>query len=83
MENYCRNCLFSDQEKIEMQKSLEEYLSSLSPETKAGERLFEERLKLCTACPDQLDGLCRICGCFVQARAAKQQSYCPAVSRRW
>lgn len=66
-----------------MQKSIEEYLSSLSPETKAGERLFEERLNLCYDCPDQLEGLCRICGCFVKARAAKRQAYCPAVSRRW
>ena len=79
----CRNCLFSEQEKEKMQKSIEDYVNSLSPENKAGEGLFEERLKLCADCPDQREGLCRICGCFVMARAAKKQAYCPAVERRW
>lgn len=75
--------MFSEQEKEKMQKSIEEYLNSLSPETKAVERMFEERLNLCYDCPDYLEGLCRICGCFVKARAAKRQAYCPAVVRRW
>lgn len=66
-----------------MQKSIDEYVNSLSPENKAGERLFKERLKLCEECPDQREGLCRICGCFIMARTAKRQSYCPAVERRW
>jgi len=83
MEKPCRTCLFSSIEREQIQKNIEEYIISLSPEEKAGERLYKERLELCSKCPDCLDGLCRVCGCFVHARAAKARSYCPGIAKKW
>lgn len=83
MERQCRTCLFSSIEKEQIQKNIEEYINSLSPDEKAGERLYKERLKICFECADCFDGLCRICGCFVQARAAKARSYCPGTDKKW
>lgn len=83
MESRCRTCMFSSIEKKQLQKNIDDYINSLSPEEKAGERLYKERLKLCSECPNCFDGLCRICGCFVLARAAKAKTYCPSSDKRW
>lgn len=83
MEKPCRNCLFDSQSRDQFRQNLEEYIKSLSPEEKAGERLYEMRLAKCASCADHLDGLCRKCGCFVMARAAKKRAYCPSPEPKW
>jgi len=83
MERPCRNCLFNSIEREQIEKNIREYIESLSPDEKAGERLYNERLKICFECPNCIDGLCRICGCFVRSRAAKDRSYCPDITKRW
>ena len=47
----------------------------------AGTRDF--RLARCLQCDDLLDGTCRLCGCYVEVRAAKKTMHCPAVPDRW
>ncbi|NLN66456.1 MAG: hypothetical protein GX144_13845 [Clostridiaceae bacterium] len=81
MKHFCRNCLDLDREVF--QKTIEEYVQNLSPDDKAGERLYQTRLQICSACSDCLEGLCRVCGCFVMARAAKKKARCPAVLKKW
>jgi len=83
MERPCRLCLFNSIEREQIERNIREYIESLSPEEKAGERLYNDRLKLCFECPNCIDGLCRICGCFVRARAAKTRSYCPDTPKKW
>lgn len=83
MERSCRTCLFDNFSREQFAQNIQEYIESLSPEEKAGERLYEQRLELCNDCEQCLEGLCRVCGCFVRARAAKKRSYCPAVVRKW
>jgi hypothetical protein len=83
MSSFCRNCFFDDLEEEKIKRNIEEYVESLSPEIKSDEELLKARLALCEECPDFLGGMCRVCGCFVMARAAKKLSYCPAVKKRW
>jgi|BioPla2DNA2_1021312.scaffolds.fasta_scaffold01399_6 hypothetical protein len=83
MDSNCRTCMFSKIEKEQLQKNIEEYIDCLSPEERTGERLYKERLELCLECSNFFNGLCRICGCFVSARAAKIRSYCPGIPKRW
>lgn len=83
MERFCRNCLFDSFSREQLQQNIQDYIQSLSPEDKAGERLYEQRLVICNQCDQCLDGLCRVCGCFVLARAAKNRACCPAFNRKW
>ncbi|WP_274365421.1 DUF6171 family protein [Paenibacillus thermotolerans] len=41
--------------------------------------VYEERLRLCGACPKLLDGhTCALCGCFVKIAAKLKDKSCPA-----
>jgi len=81
MNSHCRNCLFDSFSREQFRQNIEDYIKSLSPEEKADEKLYESRLEKCSECAGYLDGLCRKCGCFVMARAARKRAYCP--DRRW
>lgn len=83
MESHCRNCLFDTFNKDQFEQNIQDYIKSLSPDEKTGERLYQIRLKLCSECSDCIEDLCRICGCFVRARAAKKKAVCPAVCPKW
>ena len=47
------------------------------------QELYEKRLTICRDCPNILEGMCRLCGCFVELRAALKVRKCPDVVRRW
>ena len=51
--------------------------ASGDPEIKADEALYEERLAVCKECDLLLEGMCRICGCYVELRAAIEKNACP------
>jgi hypothetical protein len=76
MESFCRNCLFGSFSREQLTQNIQEDIQSLSPEDKAGERLYKIRLEICSQCEQYLEGLCRVCGCFVMARAAKSKVCC-------
>lgn len=61
----------------EMEKTLLEYVASLPEETRVDDDTYERRLRLCEACSLRVGGMCRVCGCFVRARAAKRGLSCP------
>ena len=58
-----------------------EYVATLPEETKAEELMYRERLAVCEACPRLMNGTCTLCGCYVEARAAKKALACPEA--RW
>lgn len=62
---------------------LEEYISSLDDSIKTEAQEYEKRIQLCTSCEQFLNGMCRMCGCFVKARAAKKHMSCPLNSPKW
>lgn len=53
------------------------YIEALDEEVKASTQQYEKRLEVCDTCEALANGICRFCGCFVIARAAKKNQYCP------
>ena len=81
-QRYCRKCLTRDMiGKEEYFRSLREYIANLDPEIKADEALYEERLAVCKECDLLLEGMCRICGCYVELRAVVAKNICPR--KKW
>ena len=78
----CR-CLLRDAGEAEMAAVIAEYVASLDESIRAAEADYRARLALCQACDQLLNGTCRLCGCYVETRAAKKGLSCPMVPPRW
>lgn len=79
----CRKCLLEQTSEEEYFQKLEEYIANLDEDVKVPQELYEERLTLCGMCPKLSRGMCRLCGCFVELRAALKVRKCPDVHPRW
>lgn len=83
MKIICRKCLLSEMDMSETYKDVLEYIAVLPQEQKVSEEVYSERLALCRECASLNDGVCEICGCYVEARAIKKRMGCPAENSRW
>lgn len=79
----CRRCLAKELPDASYYKNMYEYIRNLDKDIKTAEEDYEQRLAVCKDCDSLLNGMCRICGCFVELRAAVRRNYCPAIVRRW
>lgn len=79
----CRRCLLKDGLDDAYYQSILEYIESLPEADQAGEQLYRERLEHCTACEALVNGMCRLCGCFVEVRAAKRRQHCAKSAEVW
>ena len=78
----CR-CLLAASGQEDMARLVADYLSTLPLEQKVPEETYHARLAQCQACDALHNGTCALCGCYVEARAAKRALGCPDVPRRW
>lgn len=78
----CR-CLLRDAGEAEMAAVIAEYVASLDESIRTPEDVYRERLTICQSCDHLLNGTCRLCGCYVETRAAKRNQGCPMVPARW
>lgn len=68
----------------DMEEELRQYIEHIPAEVRAPDEVYRERLEICSRCPDCISGMCRYCGCFVAARAAKWKLACPNPSeKKW
>ncbi len=80
---FCR-CLLEDLPSgAELAANIRELIEQLPPERRAPEETVRTRLSACLACNHLYDGLCALCGCYVELRAAGQPSRCPDLPDRW
>ena len=79
----CRKCLLNAQSKEEYFAKLDEYIANLDPDVRVDQELYEERLTICGSCMKQTDGMCHLCGCFVELRAALKVRKCPDLPSKW
>ena len=77
----CRCLLQQNHE--DLARLVADYVESLPPESRACEETRRARLSVCLNCPHLADGTCALCGCYVEARAAKRGQTCPDVPPRW
>ena len=78
----CRCLLFEAGEK-DMARAVAEYVASLDDAIRTPEDVYRARLDVCQNCPELMNGTCRLCGCYVETRAAKKGQQCPMVPARW
>ncbi|MDR1531329.1 MAG: DUF6171 family protein [Clostridiales bacterium] len=78
----CRRC-FTEELSREAFNNIREYVQSLDPDLRAPAHTCRLRLAACADCEWLAEGLCRHCGCFVEARAAKRAGTCPDMPSRW
>lgn len=75
---FCKKCLTRDIiDKDDYFRTLQELIKNIPEEKKASKEKYEDRLNTCTECERLMDGLCGACGCYVELRAAKENSSCP------
>ena len=84
MENrICKRCLLKDFDRDEYFRSIYEYIENIPVEQKADPDLYESRIKICRECDHLLNGMCDLCGCFVEVRAAKVMQHCAQCRDKW
>lgn len=79
----CKRCLLNEVFTEEEYKHMQKYIEDIDKFIKAEENEYRQRLDICKSCDNLINGTCRICGCFVEMRAAIKENYCPNVERYW
>lgn len=79
----CRRCLLKDLSDTDYFHSIYEYIENIPPEQKAPDALYKNRLQKCTSCDHLVNGMCALCGCFVEVRAAKVHQHCAKNAEIW
>lgn len=79
---FCRKCMIPDYVE-DKEEFLAVYLGQILPENRTDDAAYDGRLELCMKCEYYLNGMCRLCGCFVAIRAAHKDRHCPASDERW
>lgn len=80
---FCRRCLASEMPDNDYFKNMYEYIAGLDEEIKVSDETYQTRLSTCKQCDNLLNGICRVCGCFVEMRAAIAKNKCPAITSKW
>ena len=80
----CRRCLLEDMpSQAELAKSVRELIELMPEEQRALPEATQRRLSACRECDHLIEGMCALCGCYVELRAAKKKMRCPDVPGRW
>ena len=82
MNRECKKCLLYESAEADMLESIKEKISNLSPEEKADDELYNNRLAFCKQCDNLISGVCMKCGCYEEFRAAFKKMKCPDASHR-
>lgn len=73
----CRKCLTADMDEKKYFENLHAYIANLDEELKVDQPLYDKRLAVCKDCNLLADGMCRVCGCYVELRAVMWKNACP------
>jgi len=79
----CRKCLLSETDEAAFFKHVQEYVDNIPPEQKTSAPEYQRRLELCKTCNYLTHGMCMLCGCYVEVRAAKVNQHCVNSSEIW
>lgn len=84
---FCRKCLLREMMENgaleESYRNMYERIELMDEDLRCQGEDYEKRLALCKSCDNLLDGMCRLCGCYVELRAAVKKNSCPATPKRW
>ncbi|MCM1578577.1 MAG: DUF6171 family protein [Ruminococcus sp.] len=74
---FCRKCLLADIDPAGIYREIQEMTAAIPRENRTEESEYRRRLDLCGSCDKLGEGICGVCGCFVELRAAKKNMQCP------
>lgn len=80
---FCKKCLIRDFDEGDLFLTMQEYIARIDEDIKTPQEEYEKRLGICTECDSLMNGMCGVCGCYVEMRAAVTTNYCPAVHKKW
>ena len=80
---HCKKCLLYEMPDAERYQGMYDYINNLDDDLKVSQELYQQRLAICRECEQLLEGMCRICGCYVEMRAVMKGKMCPDVIKRW
>lgn len=84
MENrFCKKCLLDKVLKEEEYLHMKRYIEGIDSYIKTEDVEYQRRLDICIKCENLINGMCKICGCFVEMRAAVRKNYCPDIDKKW
>ena len=83
MRAYCRRCLIAQVDDEQLAASVRRLVDDLGEEERVEPEVYERRLGRCRECDMLLNGMCRLCGCYVELRCAMRVRSCPQVPPRW
>jgi len=81
--NPCRKCLLSETNQNEFFAHVKKYVENIPPEQKTPQDEYLRRLEICKTCDHLTSGMCALCGCYVEVRAAKTNQYCAKSKNIW
>lgn len=79
----CKRCLLQDFAPEEYLENMRIYIQGLDEDIKTDQDTYQERINICQECSNLNEGICRLCGCFVEYRAAIKTKKCPEVHSKW
>ncbi len=84
---FCRKCFLREMElqgglKASYENMLER-IEMMDPELRCTGEAYDARLAQCKKCEYLAEGMCGLCGCFAESRAAVKANACPADPKRW
>lgn len=82
-DRICKKCLLRDLTDDDKFRTIYEYIESLPKEVRATPEVEQYRLTICMECAHLVNGMCALCGCFVEVRAAKAISHCAKSRDIW
>lgn len=80
----CRRCLLRDMmDENDYYQSVVFYRATMPKKKRTPDREYEARVAVCRECGSLENGTCRLCGCFVEMRAARIDIHCPKPDAAW
>ena len=79
----CKRCLLGELSDTQYYRTVSDYIAVLPDDIKTAPDEYRRRLSICRLCDNLVNGMCRLCGCFVEARAAKVNSGCAKGADIW
>ena len=73
----CTRCLLRDLGNEPLYERIRRTVDAIAPTARCPDDVYEARLLACGTCEKLFCGMCRICGCYVEVRAAKSENRCP------
>lgn len=79
----CKRCLLAETDADGLYETVRRRIAQMPDADKVPDTVYRMRLECCTQCDMLSDGICTMCGCFAELRAAKVIMHCPHEHPRW